>query len=259
MNNFINDNDGSRSFAILDLEFLALHELYGKYARLDPREASLRWPFKSVCAAALLTVTVTAEGLLEVGRLDAWSGDDEGALVRALFNRLDELPQHTVVTWSGLHADLPALRIAAMQHHLRLPHQLVDRARERGRWLHLDLAKEMKGDAAYVHMSEAAVRLDLPVKFADRASMVPSLLTEGKLRRLADIAVADVVTTACLLFAHLEIRGELTSAKAAQILTLREVVRARPEARYADYLRRVERRICASAFADAEAFVASAA
>jgi hypothetical protein len=72
-------------------------------------------------------------------------------------------------------------------------------------------------------MSEVAVALNLPVKFADQASSVRQLLETGKLQRLRNVPVADVLTTALLLQAQLETHGDLVSGRAAQIVTLREV------------------------------------
>ncbi len=154
--------------------------------------------------------------------------------------------------------DLPVLRIGAARHHLRLPRQLIKDVRQNREWLHLDLGKEHHC-GTYIHMSEAAVALNLPVKFADQASSVRQLLETGKLQRLRDVPVADVLTTALLLQARLETHGDLVSARAAQIVTLREVARSRPEAPFADYLRRVEKRLAAEVMAEAEAFIAAAA
>lgn len=258
MKTFTNDNRPSmQSFAVLDIEMMNLAEVYAVYKKSDPRAAKLRWPFRSACAAALLTFSVGEEGEFEFGHLDSWVGDDEAALLRALFNRLRMLPDHRVCTWGGLSADLLILRLSAMEHGLRLPVQLVHDARRHGRWLHLDLAKEMKaGGGVFVHLTEIATRLRLPVKFADRASMVPALMASGKLRRIADIAIADVLTTGLTLASHLAVHGELASAKAAQIRLIEEVVKARPDARYHDYLQRVAKRMLREAIASEEALAA---
>lgn len=260
MTNYINDNRYSRTYAVIDLETLNLNEAYRSYARHDPDPAELRWPFKSVCATALLVFKVDENGILEFIDLHAAAGDDESALVRDLFDRLRMLPEAIVVTWGGLNLDLPVLKMAALRHHLRLPPQLVHNARRFGQRCHLDLVAEYKaGGQKFVHLSEMTSTLRLPTKFAGLASHVPRLLAEGKLRQLADIALADAVSTSLVLQSHLEIHSQLTSATAAQIVTLREVVRRRPEAPYADYLRRVERRLAAEALSEAECFVASAA
>ncbi len=253
-----NDNCFTQRFAVLDIETLNRVEAYEVYARLDGVDAApLRYPFRSTVAAALLTFSVTG-GVLEFGHLDCWAGDDERALLKALFDRLHMLPDHRLITYGGLWLDLPVLRIGAARHHLRLPRQLIANARQNREWLHLDLAKEYQA-GKHIHMSEVAVALDLPVKFADRASQVPVLLEAGKLERLKNIPVADVLTLSLILQAELETHGELVSARAAQIATLREVRRRRPEARFADYLWRVEQRLAGEVMAEAKAFVASAA
>ena len=254
-----NDNrGGTQHFAVLDIEMLYRLDAFEVYRRLDPNPArALRYPFRSTCAAALLTFSVT-DGIFEFGHLDSWAGDDEPALLRALFDRLHMLPDARLVTWGGLSMDLPMLRIGAARHHLRLPRQLIKDARRNREWLHLDLGKEHHCET-YIHMTEAAVALNLPVKFADQASSVRQLLETGKLQRLRDVPVADVLTTALLLQARLETHGDLVSARAAQIVTLREVARRRPEARFADYLRRVEKRLAVEVMAEAEAFIAAAA
>lgn len=254
-----NDNHGrTQHFAVLDIEMLYRQDAFQAYLKIDPNPANaLRYPFRSTCAAALLTFSVT-DGLLEFGHLDSWAEDDEPALLKALFDRLRMLPNHKVVTWGGLSMDLPVLRIGAARHQLRLPRQLVKDARQNREWLHLDLGKEHHC-GTYVHQTEVAVALNLPTKFADSAASVRHLLQTGKLQRLRNVPVADVVTTALLLQAQLAAHGDLVSAQAAQIVTLREVVRRRPEARFADYLRRVEKRIEAEALAAAEAFISAAA
>lgn len=251
-----NDNRIAR-YAVLDIETLNRLDAYQAYTRLDPDYAPLRYPFRSTVAAALLTFSIV-DGLFEFGHLDSWAGDDEAALLKGLFSRLHMLPDHTLVTYGGLWMDLPVLRIGAARHHLRLPRQLIANARQHREWLHLDLAKEYQA-GTHVHLSEVAVALDLPVKFADRASMVPKLLQTGKLERLRNIPIADVLSTSLLLQAQLETLGDLASARAAQIATMRRVRQLRPEARYADYIRRVEQRLSREVMAEAQAFVESAA
>jgi hypothetical protein len=243
----INDNRPvRRSYAVLDIETLDDHERYSSYCRLDPRPAKLRWPFKRICAAALLTFSVDEDGRFEAGHLDSWSGDDEAALLRALFGRLQLLPDHQLVTWAGISHDLVIIRMSAMEYGLRLPRQCVHSAREYGRWLHRDLEIEMMaGSGRHVHLSEVAVRLRLPVKFADRASMVPALLETGKLRRLAAIPEVDVLTTALVLCSQLKIHGELGCAITAHVRLLQRMGEQRPEARYRDYLHRVAMRLVA--------------
>ena len=245
MKTFINDiRPTRRYYAVVDIETLDDLEAFDKYERLDPRPAHLRWPFKHVCAAALLTFSVDEEGRFESGHLDSWAGDDEAALLGALFTKLRLMDDYQLVTWSGISHDLVVMRMSAMEHGLRLPRQLVHVAREHGRWLHRDLEVEMvAGSGKHVHLTEIATRLRLPVKFADQASMVPTLLASGRLRRLAAIPEADVLTTALVLCAQLEIHGELGRAMGAQARLIQSVLRLRPEARYREYLERVVKRL----------------
>ena len=254
-----NDNSDRPAFyAVLDIEMLYRLDAVESYRKLDPSPCEvIRYPFRATCAAALLTFSVV-DGIFEFGSLHSWAGDDEPALLGALFDQLRMLPDHKLVSWGGLSMDLPVLRVGAARHHLRLPRQLIKDARSGRDWLHLDLGKEHHC-GTYIHMSEMAVALNLPVKFADRASSVRKLLETGKLERLRDVPIADVLTTSLLLQAQLESHGELSSARAAQIMTLREVASRRPHARYADYLGRVEKRLSMEVLAEAQAFVASAA
>ena len=88
--------------------------------------------------------------------------------------------------------DLPVLRIGAARHHLRLPRQLIKDARQNREWLHLDLGKEHHC-GTYVHMSEVAMALNLPAKFAafvreyvwPRVHVVIDLHSGGQVTRAA--------------------------------------------------------------------------
>ena len=254
-----NDNNARLSFAVLDIEVLNDREAYATYAALDPRAAELRWPFRKVCSASVLTFSVTENGLFEFGHLDSYAGADEKEVITKLFNRLRELPGYQVVTWGGLSHDLPILRMAAAVHEIQLPAQLVHNARDRGRYQHLDLAVEMKAHGMYAHLSEIAVRLGLPVKFGGNAGQVPQLVEQRRWNHLKELADSDVIVTAMVLASQLRILGALVSAIAAQIVILDEVRRLRQIARYRDYLGRVRARLARRAMAQAQAFIASAA
>lgn len=254
-----NDNIARRSFAVLDIEVLNDRTAYATYAALDPRAAELRWPFKKVCSASVLTFSITEDGLFEFGHMDSFADVDEKVVITKLFNRLRELPQYQVVTWSGLSHDLPILRMGAADYEILLPPQLVHNARDRGHYQHLDLSVEMKAHGMYTHLSEIAVRLKLPVKFGGSAGRVPILVEQQRWARLMEIAESDVIVTAMVLCSHLRIHGALVSAIAAHITLLDGIRRLRPHAKYRDYLGRVRDRIARRAMAEAEAFIASAA
>ena len=254
-----NDNNAHQSFAVLDIEVLNDLETHGTYARLDPRAAELRWPFRKVCSASVLTFSVNGDGLFEFGHLNSYSGSDEKEVITSLFNRLRELPGYTVVTWSGLSHDLPILRMGAAVHEIVLPPQLVHNARYGSRHQHLDLAVETKAAGVYAHLSEIAVRLKLPVKFGGSAARVPVLVEQKRWDHLMELADSDVIVTSMVLASHLRILGTLVSATAAHIVIIDEVRRLRRGARYWEYLGRVRARLGCRAMAQAQEFIASAA
>lgn len=252
-----NDNNVRRSFAVLDIEVLNDRKSYATYAALDPRAADLRWPFRRVCSASLLTFSIGEDGLFEFGHMDSFAGADEKVVVTKLFNRLRELPDYQVCTWGGLSHDIPILRMSAAIHEIVLPQQLIHNARDRGRHRHMDLAIEMKAHGMYTHLSEIAVALSLPVKFGGSAGRVPILVEQQRWARLTEIADSDVIVTSMVLSSHLQIHGELASATAAHIVLLDHVRRLRPHAKYFDYLGRVRARIAQRAMSDLDAFIAA--
>ena len=96
-----NDNNTRRSFAVLDIEVLNDREFYATYAALDLRAAELRWPFRRVCSASVLTFSITEDELFEFGHLDSFADADDEVVITKLFNRLRELPTYQVVTWGA--------------------------------------------------------------------------------------------------------------------------------------------------------------
>ena len=254
-----NDNTRHRRFAVLDIEVLTDREAFSKYASLGMPKAELRWPFKKVCSASVLTFSVDEFGLFEFGHLDSFCGADEKEVLTKLFRRLRELPEHQLITYGGLSHDLPILRMGAALHEILLPQQLVHNARRHGSFQHLDLAVEMKASGMYAHLSEVAIRMNIPVKFGGSAGRVQLLVAEQRWSRLAEVADADTISTAMVLCSHLKILGALISASAAHISLLDHVRRLRPHAKYHDYLGRVRARIAHKVMAEANAFIASAA
>lgn len=228
-----NDNTATGNrLIVIDCEFYADFALYQRYCRIDPEPARCRWPMKRVAAVSVMELAVPDERL-EVTAFKSWSGPDEGRVVDRLFTFLAERPFHRLVTYGGVACDVAVLRLAAMQHHLRLPPQL--RFGDRARHVHLDLAIAMKGgEGSYVHQLELATRLNIPCKLADCAADVPRLVDRGEFRRIEHIAESDVITTAFLLASYLKVQGEISSARAAQRAIIGYV---RPLRAHADYTR----------------------
>lgn len=235
-------------YVILDLETVADTRLYDRYRRNDPRPAPCRWPFRRVVAASVMAVTVT-HGVWEVDAFRSFTGPNDYAIARQLFDWFAERPNHRLCTWGGLNEDIPVLKMVAMEVGLKLPRQLryMERDRRLG-FLHTDLAIVLRAGAGqYPHMTEVATRLGLPCKMAGSAGQVPHLAAEGRHEDLASVAEVDVLTTALLLAGHLSTLGQVISVHAAIYVTMRAVRSRRPRARYhrelGNYLAKVERQM----------------
>lgn len=219
-------------YIILDVEYLADQHLYGRYKRFDPRPAPCRWPFRRVVSASAMAVTVL-DGIWEVTDFRSFAGADDRKIVRQLFDWMIERPAARLVTWSGAAEDLPILKTAAMEMGFVLPRQLRHNERDRGGFLHIDLALVLKGGSGkFVHMSELAVRLGLPCKMAGSAGQVPHRVADNDFVSVAAISECDTLTTALLLASHLATLCQISSSKAAHYATMRFVRERREKARY---------------------------
>lgn len=237
-----NDNPCSNGqFVVLDCEFLYDLPLYERYRRADPDPAKCRWPMRRVVAASVMALEVSA-GHLTVTAFQSFSGANEDRLLLQLFAFLDERPRHKLVTWGGVSADVPVLRIGAMEHGLKLPVQL--RYSDRNHQVHLDLAIAMKGgEREFVHQFEVTTRLNIPCKIAGMASNVPYWIERNNFRAIEHVSESDVVSTSFVLASYLAVQGELLSAKAAQLGVIRYIRPMRGQARYAEILGNVADRL----------------
>jgi hypothetical protein len=237
-----NDNHpGATQFIVLDCEFLNDLPLYERYRRADPNPARCRWPMKRVVSASVMALEVRGSQL-EVTAFRSFSGPSEDRLLMQLFAFMEERKTHKLVTYAGVSTDVPVLRVAAMEHGLKLPMQL--RYSDRSRHVHLDIAVAMKGGHGdYAHMSEIAARLRTPCKLAGLASSVPYWFERGNFRAIEHISEMDVVSTGLILADYLAVQGEILSAKAAQLGIIRFVRPLRGRARYAELLGNVADRL----------------
>jgi len=240
----LNTITGAQHYCVLDIEFVDDPELYLRYRRIDPRPAVQRWPLRKVVAANVMTL-FTDGSTLEVTGFKSFSGPDEDKLLLALFAHMKQHSGHRLCTYGGCATDVQILRAGAMAHGLKLPPQLVGNRRNRhGEFEHLDLAILMRGGGGtYVHMSEIAVRLNVPVKMGGSALAIPEAVRAGNFRVCEWLAEADTITTACLLAAHLASTGQILSAEAAQYSIIKFVRPSRRYAPYANYLGNVQDRL----------------
>lgn len=230
-------------YLVLDIEFIDSEELYAKYRRIDPRPAERRWPFRKVVAVSVMTLAIDGVCLEPTG-FKSFSGPDEPRLLNELFAYMREHGDHRLVSWAGLSCDVPILRIAAMASGTKLPPQLTDNRRLRdGTFEHIDLAKVMKSDAAYAHLSEIATRLAVPVKMSGSSMAIPDLVSRSQFRALEWLAESDTISTSLVLAAYLAATGEVASAEACQHAIVKFVRPLRGKAPYANYLGNVQQRL----------------
>jgi len=231
-------------YLILDIEFIDDEELYRRYKRVDPRPAIQRWPLRKVVAASFMTMAVDG-CTLEATAFKSFSGSDEGKLLADIFAYMMQHSDHRLCTYGGCATDVQILRAGAMANGLKLPPHLIGNRRQRnGEFEHLDLAILMRGGGgAYVHMSEIAVRLNVPVKMAGSAMGVPDAVRTGNFQFCEWLAEADTISTACILAAHLASNGKIASAEAAQYNIIKFVRPMRGKAPYAVYLGNVQYRL----------------
>lgn len=232
------------SYLVLDIEFVDDEELYRRYKNVDCRPASQRWPLRKVVAANVMTIAVDG-CTLEVTGFKSFSGPDEGKLLVALFAHMLQYADHRLCTYGGCATDVQILRAGAMANGLKLPPHLISNRRLRnGEFEHLDLAILMRGGGGtYVHMSEIAVRINVPIKCAGSAMGVPEAVRTGNFRFCEWLAEADTISTGCILAAHLSSIGRIASAEAAQYNILKFVRPLRGKAPYAAYLGNVQHRL----------------
>jgi hypothetical protein len=190
-------------YLVLDIEFVDDEELYRRYLRIDPRPAQQRWPFRKVIAANVMALAVDGRSL-EVTSFKSFSGPDEDKVLLNLFAHMTDYGDHRLVTYSGCATDVPILRAGACANGLKLPPQLIGNPRKRGEFEHLDLAIIFKGGAGqYCHLSEIAVRCNVPVKMGGTAMAIPDLVRTGNYRPIEWLAEADTISTACVLASYL--------------------------------------------------------
>ncbi|RVU04044.1 hypothetical protein EOE18_12740 [Novosphingobium umbonatum] len=168
-------------FVIFDVETTADHTYMADYRIIDPKPSPyLRDAARRITAAACLAVEINAQGVLEIGRLDAWSWGSvggEAGVVERLCRFMEQHADHGAVSWSGLAHDQPIATMAAMRHGITLPQQLRLHHRKpsaddqlRGikvpRYAlgpHYDLALAMKGKSGhYCHLAEVLLNLGIP-------------------------------------------------------------------------------------------------
>lgn len=208
----------------IDTESAWDEHLHEEYASLNRRKHKHhRMSSKRIFAAAALALFIDADGITTIEGQHSWTEHgygDEAAVVEALLDHLRFNPDHTVVTWGGLAADLPLLTMAAMEHDLVLPLQL--RAGQRSRFgdlkPHTDFALVLKGQGRdWAHMSELALRMGLPRDLLARKSQLPYPSSEADWAAARLHVQLDTVLTAMVALPWLRAQGRIGGDAAAMI------------------------------------------
>ncbi|MCA0890481.1 3'-5' exonuclease [Qipengyuania flava] len=181
---------------------------------------------KRIFAAAALDLVINDDRTMAIEGLTAWTEreyGDEQAVVEGLLDHIRYRPDHRIVSYGGLAAELPLLTLCAMEHGMLLPEQLRSNQRVRFGEMrpHMDLALELKGQGRdWAHLSEIGLRMGMP-----RELFVGK--TEVELPRTAEDWIdvrrhvsCDVVLTAMVTLAWLRVQGRISIDMPAAIYNL---------------------------------------
>jgi len=201
------------NFLIIDTESAWDEHLHEAYRAVEPgAQPHHRLASKRIFAAAAFDLTLSSEGVVTVNGLTSWTERDHATMRRSLLDHIRFRPDHKVVTWAGLAAEVPLLTLTATQAGLSLPPQLKAEQRfVRGfQRPHLDLALAIKGQGRqWAHLSEILLRLGAPPALvADKARVDFPTTGEQWIATKAQVEL-DTVMTAMALLAWLSVQGTL--------------------------------------------------
>jgi 3'-5' exonuclease len=198
--------------------------LHEDYRAIDPKgvanlERQGRKRHNQACkrlfAAAALDIIIGDDRTLVIEGLSTWTErehGDEQAIVEGLLDHIRFRPDHRVVTYGGLAAELPLLTLAAMQYGLLLPDQLRGNQRiPYGKMRpHMDLALELKGQGRdWAHLSEIGLRMGLPRDlFTGKTEVEPPRTAQDWIEIRRHVS-CDVVLTAMVTMAWLRVQGRI--------------------------------------------------
>lgn len=208
-----------RKLTFIDIEAVWDESLHKAYLEIDPAEADKRdkagrvrhrLPCKRVIAAAAFDVDITEGGAVSIEGLQTWSereyGDEREVVVK-LFEHLRARPQHHMVTWGGLAAEVPLLNFAAVEHLLVLPPQLqvsASRFTHRSNWLpHIDLGLQVKGKGrSWTHLTELGLRVGLPGELFAGKPEIAEPKTAGEWQAMRHRVGTDCILTAMVALVY---------------------------------------------------------
>lgn len=210
---------------VIDAEYRFDHAAHARYRAAErftpgkgPRKGNKdplivpRWPCREIVAFSWLVMSDGGDDGLTPTKIETRGlpEQDEKAILTDFFQDISTLGTSVrLVTWGGSAADIPPLLLATAKHGLRLPASLKG-LQQRGRRMapcHIDLMRDIAGDAARPHLAEVAAALNIPAKTICRPDHVSRLMRQGKWSLVKSVAESDVLTTAMILMLHRQAIG----------------------------------------------------
>ena len=156
------------TYIAVDCEFSWDEDLHLMHKSFDDKSDTRATAVKRVMATSAYEFTVDEEGRVTTGAVASWcehSWGDEQAVVAQLCDYLRARPAAVVLTYGGLATDIPVLRLAAMEHSIALPAQLLDQPGRKGPRPHLDLGLMLKGGGrTWSHLTQVLLRMGVPLE-----------------------------------------------------------------------------------------------
>jgi hypothetical protein len=133
-------------------------------------------------------------------------------IVRQFWQRVEEAREAKLVTFNGLHFDLPLLELAAFRHGSPAPRHFL-RSRERNEGNHLDLLDWLTNHGAFRlngGLNLCAKILGKPGKMEVTGGQVYGLHRAGEMQKISDYSMYDALDTYFVFLRTRVLAGELT-------------------------------------------------
>lgn len=167
----------TKTYIAIDSEFSWDEALHQAHLSFDPTSKKHATAVKRVMASSAFEFSIDGEGRVSTGAVVSWNEFEWGsekAVIKQLFDYLRARPSGAVLTYGGLGTDIPVLLLAAMEHGIRLPNQLLDQPGRKGPRPHVDLGLQLKaGGRTWSHLSQVLLRIGVPLELVrDKPSVL---------------------------------------------------------------------------------------
>lgn len=219
-------------YIAFDTESFFDMDFHRAYQHIDPKCGLPRMASRRIAAASALEFTITDDHRVEFNAIDSWTTHDHGdeeEVVSQLFAFLRERGHATALSWNGVCHDAPLLNLAALEYGLAPPVQLTGGPAWEARRMHFDLCKAMKA-GSYVHMSEAAMRIGLPMQLLEGKASVKEPKSGNDWQGLRAHCERDTLILSLIMLSWLAMTGRVSiDPPLARHALLASYRRARPD------------------------------